>query len=106
QGAWIGGAAKVETRPDGSTVIDGLVLVRDVNERFDLHIDETMYPTVGGFVLGLLGRRPRVGDSIEVAGRRMRVEALDGIRVARVRLSKAAARVEAAEGTKDAKENP
>jgi putative hemolysin len=106
QGAWIGGAAKIETLPDGSAVIDGLVLVRDVNERFDLHIDETMYTTVGGFVLGLLGRRPRVGDSIEVDGRRMRVEALDGIRVARVRLSKAAARVEAAEGTKDAKENP
>jgi CBS domain containing-hemolysin-like protein len=106
QGAWIGGAAKIETRPDGSAVIDGLVLVRDVNERFALHIDETMYTTVGGFVLGVLGRRPRAGDAIEVDGRRMRVEALDGIRVAKVWLSKPASRAEGAEGTKDAKEKP
>jgi len=89
-GAGIGGTAKIKTLPDGSAVIDGLVLVRDVNERFALEIDETMYTTVGGFVLGLLGRRPKVGDTIEVDGRRMRVEALEGIRVAKVRLSKAA----------------
>jgi CBS domain containing-hemolysin-like protein len=106
QGAWIGGAAKIQTRPDGSAVIDGLVLVRDVNERFALNIDETMYTTVGGFVLGVLGRRPRVGDAIEVDGRRMRVEALDGIRVAKVWLSKAASRVEGAESTKEDAEKP
>ena len=60
----------------------------DVNERFGLHIDETTYTTVGGFVLGRLGRRPQVGDTIDVDGRRMRVEALDGIRVAKLWLSK------------------
>lgn len=87
-GPGIGGAAKIETRPDGSALIDGLVLVRDVNERFGLEIDETTYTTVGGFVLGLLGRRPKVGDAIDVDGRHVRVEAVDGIRVARVWLSK------------------
>ena len=55
-----------------------------MNERFGLDIDETTYTTVGGFVLGRLGRRPKVGDTIEVDGRRMRVEALEGIRVATV----------------------
>jgi CBS domain containing-hemolysin-like protein len=38
-------------------------------------------------VLGQLGRRPRVGDAVTIDGRTLRVEALDGIRVARVRLS-------------------
>jgi putative hemolysin len=95
-GAGMGGAAKMVTLRDGSAVVDGLVLVRDVNERFGLHIDETSYITVGGFVLGVLGRRPRVGDTIEVDGRRLRVEALDGIRVARVRLSKAEAKPDSA----------
>src|SRR5262249_39121292 len=47
-----GGSAKVETLADGSARIDGLVLVADVNERFGLHIDETTYTTVGGFMLG------------------------------------------------------
>ena len=60
----------------------------DVNERFGLHIDATTYTTVGGFVLGRIGRRPRVGDTIDVNGRRVRVEAIDGIRVAKLWLSK------------------
>jgi CBS domain containing-hemolysin-like protein len=85
-----GRAQRIEQLPDGSSNINGLVLVDDVNERFGLHIDATTYTTVGGFVLGRLGRRPRIGDTIDVDGhgRRMRVAALDGIRVATVWLSK------------------
>ena len=75
------------TLPDGSSEIDGLVLVADVNEQFDLHIDQDTYTTVGGFVLGQLGRRPQLGDVVTVENRAMRVDALDGIRVARVWLS-------------------
>jgi len=83
-----GGGAKINTLPDGSADIDGLVLVSEVNQQFDLNIDEETYTTVGGFVLGQLGRRPQLGDTVAVAGRTMRVEGLDGIRVARVWLSK------------------
>ena len=74
--------------PDGSADIDGLALVTDVNEQFGLHIDEDTYTTIGGYVLGRLGRRARVGDTIDVEGRKMRVDALDGLRVAKVWLSK------------------
>ena len=57
-------------------------------QQFGLHIDEDTYTTIGGYVLGRLGRRARVGDTIDVEGRRMRVDALDGLRVAKVWLSK------------------
>jgi len=80
--------ALINVLADGSAEIDGLVLVADLNEQFALHIDQATYTTVGGYVLGRLGRRPRVGDTIEVEGRRMRVDSLDGIRVAKVWLSK------------------
>ena len=63
------------------------MLIADVNAQFGLHIDEDTYTTVGGYVLGRLGRRARVGDAIDVEGRTMRVEALDALRVARVWLS-------------------
>jgi CBS domain containing-hemolysin-like protein len=82
-----GDSARIATRRDGSADIDGLALVGDVNAQFGLHIDEEAYNTIGGFVLGRLGRRARVGDTIEVEGRRMRVEQLDGLRVAKVWLS-------------------
>jgi hypothetical protein len=37
--------------------------------------------------MGRLGRRPRVGDTIEAAGRTVKVAALDGLRVAKVWMS-------------------
>ena len=87
-GPGAGGTGKIAVLDDGSADIDGLALVTDVNEQFGLHVDATTYTTVGGFVLGRLGRPPRVGDAIDVEGRQMRVDALDGIRVAKVWLSK------------------
>jgi len=89
-GAPSGESLRIHTLPDGSAEIDGLVLVSDVNGQFELHIDEDTYTTVGGFVLGQLGRRPQMGDTITVESRTMRVDALDGIRVARVWLSRPA----------------
>jgi CBS domain containing-hemolysin-like protein len=83
-----GALSRVTTRPDGSCEVDGLALVTDINSQFGLHIDEATYTTIGGYVLGRLGRRARVGDTIEVEGRRIRVEALDGLRVATVWISK------------------
>jgi len=75
---------------EGSKSWQGLALVTDINTQFALHIDEGTYTTIGGYVLGRLGRRPRIGDAIEVEGSQMRVDALDGLRVARVWLSKPA----------------
>jgi CBS domain containing-hemolysin-like protein len=83
----VGVAGRTTTHPDGSVDMDGLTLVTDVNEQFGLHIDESTYTTLGGYVMGRIGRRARLGDSIEVEGRRMRVTALDGLRVARVWIS-------------------
>ena len=85
----MGAQTRTVVRPDGSADIDGLALVSDTNQQFGLHIDEDTYTTVGGYVLGRLGRRARVGDTFEVEGRNMRVEAIDGLRVAKVWLSKA-----------------
>jgi CBS domain containing-hemolysin-like protein len=75
--------------PDGSTLVDGLRRVTDVNEQFGLKIDEATYTTIGGFVAGRIGRRPHVGDTVEEGDRTLTVEALDGLRVARVRISAA-----------------
>ena len=80
-------STRISVLTDGSALLDGLTLTTDVNAQFGLHIDEDAYNTVGGYVLGRLGRRPRLGDAIEVEDRRIRVEALDGLRIARVLLT-------------------
>jgi CBS domain containing-hemolysin-like protein len=75
--------------PDGSSEVDGLALVSDINEQFGLEIDEETYSTIGGYMLGRLGRRPKIGDTVEAGARTLTVVALDGLRVARVRLQNA-----------------
>lgn len=79
---------RIRLLPDGSALVDGLVLVPDVNTQFGLHIEETTYNTIGGYVLGCLGRRARIGDTIDLEGRTLRVESLDGLRVARVLITR------------------
>jgi CBS domain containing-hemolysin-like protein len=83
-----GSGPRITVLADGSALVDGLALVTDINVQFGLRIDEDAYNTLGGYVLGRLGRRARLGDRIEVDGRTLRVEALDGLRVARVFISK------------------
>jgi CBS domain containing-hemolysin-like protein len=80
-------SSRIVARQDGSCDIDGLALVTDINQQFGLHIDEDTYNTIGGYVLGRLGRRARVGDVIDVEGRKLHVQTLDGLRVAKVWLS-------------------
>lgn len=103
-GEWAPASERISIEPDGSAYIDGLALVTDVNTQFGLQIDEDTYTTVGGYMLGCIGRRPKVGDTVDVGGRKMRVEAIDGLRVAKVWLSKprpkAVERPEAAENKK------
>ena len=99
-----GAQARTVVRDDGSADIDGLALASDINTQFGLHIDEDTYTTIGGYVLGRLGRRARIGDTLDVEGRTMRVDTLDGLRVAKVWLSTEIKRSATAEDTKDTEE--
>jgi Mg2+/Co2+ transporter CorC len=42
------------------------------------------FDTIGGLVLGWLGRAPEVGDEVRLEGYLLRVEEVDGLRVARI----------------------
>lgn len=75
--------------PDGSLVLDGLTRLRELAELggFDLaEAEREGVETLGGLVMADLGRIPEVGDEVALDGRTLRVEELDGLRVARVRL--------------------
>lgn len=75
----------VAEQPDGSFLVDGLMAVEEVDERFDLGIEEPFYDTLGGYVFGQLGRAATLGDEVQApSGRWLRVAELDGLRVARV----------------------
>jgi CBS domain containing-hemolysin-like protein len=76
----------VQQLGNGDARISGLLSIEEVNERFDLKLDEPFYNTIGGYVFGRLGRRPEVGDEVEIDGHVLRVDALDGLRIDRLLL--------------------
>jgi CBS domain containing-hemolysin-like protein len=91
----------VQRLPDGSVLIDGLTHIEQVNDLLGLSLADEHYDTIAGYVLGRLGRMARVGDTIEADGVRLKVEALDGLRIARVSLYHTQPAPKAANGKQD-----
>ncbi len=52
---------------DGSLIVDGGILVTDLNERFGLSIPEGEYDTIAGFIFTSLGRIPERGDYLWIS---------------------------------------
>ncbi len=74
---------------DGSILLDGMTALVEASEYYGLEVDRDEFgvESVGGFVFSALGRPAVVGDEVLVAsGQTLRVEELDGLRVARVRV--------------------
>jgi CBS domain containing-hemolysin-like protein len=78
---------EIQRLPDGSALVDGLTSIETVNDMLALNLRDDYYDTIAGFVLGRLGRMAKVGDVVEADGLRVKVEALDGLRIARLSLS-------------------
>ena len=73
----------VEALSDGSMRVAGSMLLAPAGEALGLgELDE--HPdvdTVGGLVLKLLGRQPKIGDEVDVDGYQVRVEGAQGFRI-------------------------
>jgi CBS domain containing-hemolysin-like protein len=73
---------------NGSWTVPGLWRPDEVRDRLGaLVADGPTYETVGGYVMACLGRVPVVGDEVSVPGWTLRVDAMDGRRVDRLRFT-------------------
>lgn len=79
-----GEVPEMQRLKDGSALIDGLMLITEVNGEFKLHIVDENYDTIGGHIMGRLERIPDVGDTITEGGILLRVEAMNGMRIERI----------------------
>jgi len=75
-----------QTMPDGTTLIDGLTLIEEVNHTLSLNLIDPHYDTIAGYVMGKLGHIPKTGDVVEAGGVKIKVESMDGLRIDQLRL--------------------
>jgi CBS domain containing-hemolysin-like protein len=78
--------AAIEKIGDGVYSIDGRIPITEVNETFDLDLPHEDFDTIGGYILGSLGRPPEPGDAIEVDDATLLVKSVDGPRVSMLTL--------------------
>ncbi|MDQ3637802.1 MAG: hemolysin family protein [Actinomycetota bacterium] len=80
------GEAAIERISEGLFAIDGRIPITEVNEHFNLDLPHEDFDTIGGYVLGSLGRPPEAGDSVEADGATLHVKSVDGQRVSMLTL--------------------
>lgn len=76
---------EVRRLADGTYEFDGRVLLDDVTELLNIRLEEHDEDTIGGYIFGMLGRRPEVGDKIIIGDYKFEVLQVNGFRVVRVK---------------------
>ena len=74
----------VSELPDGSYSMDSLTPIEEANRAMGSGFASEDFSTVGGLVFGRLGHAPKAGDEVRIDSYLLRVEEVDGARIARV----------------------
>jgi putative hemolysin len=92
----LGEEPAIVRREDGSMLMDGMLSTDDLKLALgvDELPDEASYHTLAGFVLDQLGRIPEEGQAVAYGGWRFEVVDMDGRRIDKVLVRRAAAREE------------
>ena len=77
--------AEIQRMPDNSYEFDGRVLFDDVAELLNIRLDDHREDTIGGYIFGVLGRRPEIGDEVTIGEYIFTVLQATGFRVVRVK---------------------
>ena len=71
---------------EGEYLVNGSVRLEDLNEEIGTHFESEDFESIGGFILGILGRIPRTGEIINYESIRFVIEKVDKSRIMKIRL--------------------
>ena len=83
-------ASRTAMEMNGVLELAGSLSLIDVRSNYNLPIPDGDWTTLGGFVFSRIGRLPRIGDRVPADGGELEVVAMDGRRVAAVRVHRGA----------------
>ena len=78
---------EIRRLPNGDYLVVGKASVGDVNDLLDIRIPDDDWDTIAGFVFNMLEHVPEPGEFVEHEGWRFAAEAVEGRRIAVVRVS-------------------
>jgi len=67
-------------------IVDGKTHLDDLNDTIGSSLESEEFDTIGGYVFGLFGRQPKMGETIESDGFRFIVAESDGRRIIKLRI--------------------
>ena len=76
---------EIQRLPDGTYEFDGRVLLDDVTELLNIRLDDHEEDTLGGYIFGMLGRRPETADKVNIGDYSFEVLRVNGFRIVRVK---------------------
>jgi CBS domain containing-hemolysin-like protein len=82
-------AARTAIEADGILELDGTMSLIDVRSDHRVQVPEGDWTTLGGYAFAKLGRLPKMGDRVPVPGGELEVIAMDGRRIAALRVHRA-----------------
>lgn len=69
-------------------IVDGKVNLDDLNHEIGSEFESEEFDTIGGYVFGLFGRQPKLGEIVENEGYRFTVDGTDGRRISKVHVER------------------
>ncbi len=82
------GGEPIELTADGSILAEGVVSLFEIADKLGVNLPDEKFETVGGLVYDRVGGIPEVGRTVEEYGLSIRIEAMDGQRISRVRVTR------------------
>ena len=77
---------EIETIREGEYIVDGSTRIEELNELIGTSIESEHYDSIGGFVIELMGRLPRQGESVEYMGTKFIIESMERNRIRKIRV--------------------
>ncbi len=79
---------EVEVVDESTFVVAGHTGIDEINELVNVDINAEEFHTIGGFLFGLFGHLPKVGEQLRYHGLRFLILEMDGKRVEKIKITK------------------
>lgn len=79
---------EVEIVDERTFVVSGSTGIDEINELVSIELGTEEYHTIGGFLFGLFGRLPKVGEQVRYHGLRFLILEMDGKKIEKLKITK------------------